>query len=305
MTEAIFSVSYPERRATIPSGLPMIVVLAGLSDAGGAVSQLDSYFWEKSRPEEFVRFDSDQLLDYRARRPIITFDEDHLTGYEPEELLLTVAHDEMGTPFLLLSGFEPDFKWDGFIDAVLLLQHELQVSTTVWVHALPVPVPHTRALGCTVSGSRDDLIEAHSVWRPTTRIAASAGHVLEYRLHSLGEEVVGFALLVPHYLSNTEVPDALLAALDGIMSATGLLFATDETRERARSFQKQVDEQIAESEESREMVRGLEERYDRYMEDQSPRSPLVAEDGSLPTAEQLASELEQFLAEQRKRGETE
>lgn len=296
MTESIFSAEYAERRARVPKGLPLVVALLGLSDAGGGVAQLESYFWERYQPEEILRFNADLLLDYRARRPAITFDEDHLTDYSPEELLLALARDELGEPFLILSGFEPDFRWEQFIDTMLLLVHEFEVSMTVWTHAIPMPVPHTRPLRATVSGSRDDLIEARSVWKPTTKLAASVGHVLEYRLHSLGEETVGFAWLVPHYLANTEYPEALLAALDGVMAATGLLLATDEVREASRSFHAQVDAQLAESSDSAEMVRTLETRYDRYMEDQTMRSPLVGEDGSIPTAEQLASELEGFLA---------
>ncbi len=302
MTDSIFSAVYAERRARVPKGIPLIVALRGISDAGGVVSQLEDYLWERSGLEEILRFDSDQLLDYRARRPLITFDQDHLADYSPEELLLALGHDELGAPFLLLSGFEPDYRWELFIDTVLMLVHEFEVSTTVWAHAIPMPVPHTRPVRMTVSGSRDDLIEARSVWKPVTKLAASAGHVLEYRLHSLGEEVVGFALLVPHYLSGTEYPEALLTALDGIMVATGLIFATDEVRESSRAFNAQVDEQIADNQESLEMVHGLEARYDSYMEDQSLRSPLMGEDGSIPTADQLASELERFLAQQRDQG---
>ncbi|MBK0418077.1 PAC2 family protein [Leucobacter sp. CSA1] len=304
MNESIFSAEYAERRAGVPRGLPLVVALMGLSDAGSAVGQLETYLWDRYRPEEILRFNADLLLDYRARRPVITFDEDHLTNYAPEELTLALAHDELGKPFLILSGYEPDFKWDQFIDTVLLLVHEFEVSTTVWTHAIPMPVPHTRPLRSTVSGTRDDLIEARSVWRPTTKLAASAGHVLEYRLHGLGEEVVGFALLVPHYLGNTEYPEALLAALDGIMAATGLILATDEVRESSRAFHAQLDAQLAENEESAEMVHGLETRYDQYMEEQSPRSPLISEDGSIPTADQLATELENFLAQQRDGGES-
>ncbi len=297
MTESIFSAEYADRRARVPKGIPLVVAMQGLSDAGGAVSQLEEHLWKHYQPEELVRFNADLLLDYRARRPVITFDEDHLVDYSPEELLLTLLHDELGAPFLLLSGYEPDFRWDQFIDTVLLLVHEFEVSITVWSHAIPMPVPHTRPLTTTVSGSRDDLIETRSAWRPTTRLSASAAHVLEYRLHSLGEEVVGFALLIPHYLSNTEYPEALIAALDGIMAATGLILSTDSVRETSRLFQAKVDAQIAENEESLEMVRTLEQRYDAYMEDQGTRSPLIGEDGTIPTAEQIASELERFLAE--------
>lgn len=302
MTESIFSADYAERRARVPRGLPLVVAMQGLTDAGGAIAQLEEYLWEQCGPEELVRFNADLLLDYRARRPIITFDEDHFVDYAPEELTLSLLHDELGAPFLLLSGYEPDFRWEQFIDTVLLLVHEFEVSITVWSHAIPMPVPHTRPISTTVSGSRDDLIEARSVWKPTTKLSASASHVLEYRLHSLGEEVAGFALLIPHYLANTEYPDALFAALDGIMAATGLILPTDDVRRLARQFNAQVDTQIAENDESTEMVRTLEQRYDAYMEDQSPRSPLVSEDGSIPTADQLASELERYLAEHRRRG---
>lgn len=274
----------------------MIVALLGVTDAGTAVGQLESYLWEHSAPEEIVRFSADELLDYRARRPVITFDEDHLLDYAPEELSLSLAHDELGAPFLLLSGYEPDFRWDQFIDAVLVLAHEFEVARTVWAHALPMPVPHTRPIRATVSGSREDLIADRSVWRPTTKLAASVSHVLEYRLHSLGEEVTGFALLIPHYLGNTEYPDALLAALDGVMAASGLFFATDDVRKKAEAFRTQVDKQIADNTESEEMVRTLEERHDRYMQDRLESSPLIDEDGAIPTADQLATELENFLA---------
>lgn len=303
MTESIFSAEYAECRASVPRGLPLIVAMQGLSDAGGTVAQLEEYLWRKYQPEEILRFNADMLLDYRARRPIITFDEDHFVDYAPEELSLSLARDEFGAPFLLLSGFEPDFRWDHFIDTVLLLVHEFEVSITVWSHAIPMPVPHTRPLSLTVSGSRDDLIEARSVWRPKTKISASAAHVLEYRLHSLGEEVAGFALLIPHYLANTEYPEALRVALDSIMAATGLMLSTDEVRAAARRFEAQLDSQLADNDESLEMVRTLERRYDAYMEDQTTRSPLMSEDGTIPTADQIASELERFLAEQQRTSE--
>ncbi len=302
MNDSMFSADYAERRARVPKGIPLVLALSGVNDPGGVVAQLDAYLWDRCEPEELVRFNTDLLLDYRARRPVITFDEDHFVDYDPEELTLSLCRDELGSPFLLLNGFEPDFRWDQFVDSVLTLVHEFEVSVTVWAHAIPMPVPHTRPLRATVSGTRDDLIESKSVWKPTTKLPASVTHLIEYRLHSLGEEVVGFAILVPHYLSGNEYPDALLFALDSVMSATGLIFTVDGPRDTARQFAQQVDSQIADNQESVEMLRGLEARYDSYMEDhedQDSRSPLVSEDGSIPTADQLASELERFLAQQR------
>ena len=112
MNDSIFSAEYAERRALVPKGLPLIVTLSGISDPGGVVSQLDTFLWDRSEPEEILRFNTDLLLDYRARRPLITFDEDHFVDYSPEELSLSLCHDQLGRPFLLLSGFEPDFRWE-------------------------------------------------------------------------------------------------------------------------------------------------------------------------------------------------
>lgn len=299
MNDSIFSEEYAERRATVPKGIPLVVTLSGISDPGGVVAQLDAFLWSRSAPEVIVRFNTDLLLDYRARRPLITFEQDHFIGYTPEELTLSLCRDQLGSPFLLLSGFEPDFRWEQFSEAVLMLVAEFEVSVTVWTHAIPMPVPHTRPLRATVSGTRDDLIEERSVWKPTTKLPASMTHLLEHRLHGLGEEVVGFAILVPHYLAGNEYPDALLFALESVMAATGLIFATDDVRQQAHEFKAQVDRQVAENQDSGEMLRGLEARYDAYVEDQGAKSPLTADDGSLPTADQLASELQRYLAQYR------
>jgi hypothetical protein len=40
----------------------------------------------------------------------------------------------------------------------------------------------------------------------------------------------------------------------------------------------------------------LEERHDTYMQDNPLRSPLTDVDGALPTADEIAAELQNFLA---------
>ena len=67
-----------------------------------------------------------------------------------------------------------------------------------------MPVPHTRPIGVTVSGNRTELIDAMSVWKPTTQVPANALHLVEYRLQALGHPTASFVLLIPRYLSDTE-----------------------------------------------------------------------------------------------------
>jgi hypothetical protein len=262
----------------------MVIALTGFTDAGSAVTRMIELFRDDLEPSPVVAFSADVLLDYRARRPIITFDGDHLSDYRPPRLELSLAHDALGQPFVLLAGYEPDFAWDAFAETVVGLAEGLQVSGITWVHAIPMPVPHTRPIGTTVSGTRTDLTQAHSVWKPHTQVPATMGH--------------GFVLLVPHYLADTEYPAAAIAGLDTLSVATGLVFDADEIRDENRDYLAKVDDQVEGNPELTTMLHSLEERYDSYMAGSTLAQPII-HTGARPSADALAAELERFLADRR------
>jgi hypothetical protein len=283
----------------VPAGLPLVGALTGFADAGGAVSQLSEHFLDTLDYTTVAEFDNDALLDYRARRPTIYFDQDHLADYTPLRLGLYLAHDEVGQAFLLLTGYEPDFKWDGFTSAVIGFVEKLKVKSTTWVHAIPMPVPHTRPISVTVSGNRAELIESMSIWKPRTQAPANALHVVEYRLQELGHPIAGFVLLIPHYLADTEFPLAAVTALESVSAATGLIFPTDSLRESGREFLAKIESQVASNPELAKLITTLEERHDSYLQDNPLRSPLTDIDGELPSADSIAAELQNFLAMRR------
>ncbi|WP_156761905.1 proteasome assembly chaperone family protein [Microbacterium karelineae] len=287
----------------VPPRLPLVVLLTGFTDAGGTVASIVDYARDQLEPRPVIVFRNDALLDYRARRPVVTFDQDHLTEFRAPRLELSLAHDALGQPFLLLSGYEPDFQWETFVEVLLHLSDEFDVATMTWVHAIAMPVPHTRQITTTVSGSRSDLVQAHSVWKPHTQVPATIGHLIEFRMSEDGYPVAGFVMLIPHYLAETEYPGAALAALDRLMTATGLVFGLDEVREENREYLARVEDQISHNEELARMVAALEQRFDAYMAGDRDRdggsddSSTGFHEGDLPSADELAAELERFLAD--------
>ncbi|MDR6574923.1 hypothetical protein J2X60_003591 [Curtobacterium sp. 320] len=295
--------TFAEDAPSVPEGLHLVAGLTGFADAGSAVAQVTTAVLDDLETELVAEFDPDVLLDWRARRPVITFEHDHIAAVEPPRLRLHLVRDEIGQPFLFLSGYEPDFQWNRFVRAVTDLAAQLRVADTTWVQSIPMPVPHTRPISLTVSGTRADLVEQMSVWKPETQAPANVLHLVEHRLSELGEQVTGLVLLVPHYLSDTEFPDAAVAALSGISAATGLIFPSDELREEGREFRTRVDEQVAGNEELQRLVGVLEERHDTYMEGNPIASPLTGVDGQVPTADAIAAELERFLADRRTDGD--
>lgn len=285
----------------VPQGLPLVILLTGFTDAGNAVSGLIAHLRDVSDPQPVAIFDNDVLLDYRARRPIFEFEQDHLTEFRPARLELSLAHDTLGQQFLLLSGYEPDFSWNAFTQAVLELSEELGVSGVTWVHSIAMPVPHTRPISTTVSGNRKEITASLSVWRPRTQVPGTAGHMLEYRFAERGDRVVGFVLLVPHYLAETEYPEAVIAAADRVMGSTGIVLSLDDLRENREEYLGKVNDQVEQNDELRQMVQTLENRYDAYMAGRNPEDMDRFDEGGfnerdLPSADELAAELERYLA---------
>lgn len=284
---------------SVPRGLDLVAGVAGFADAGGAVAQFTQFLLGEFEHRTVVRFDNDELLDWRSRRPIMVFDGEKLSDYRPASLAIHLVEDELGVPFLLLTGYEPDLQWERFAAAMLRIVEEYDVARTTWVHAISMPVPHTRPMGVTVSGNRTELTDALSIWRPHTELPATAFHLVEYRLQATEHPTAGFVLLVPHYLGETVYPAAAVAALESVTAATGLIFPTDELREAGREFAGRLDAQVVDNAELAKLIATLEERHDSYVEDNPLPSPLADSDGSLPTADRIADELQQFLASRR------
>ncbi|MBD8045008.1 PAC2 family protein [Arthrobacter sp. Sa2BUA2] len=286
-------------------GLRLIAGFTGFGEAGHVVTQVRDELFENLEHELVATFDADQLIDYRARRPQLTFVEDHFTGYEPPRIELHRFYDGLGEPFLFLTGFEPDFQWERFTAAVLRIVETLEVSLVAWVHSVPMPVPHTRPIGVTAHGNRPDLIEGISSWKPTAQIQAAVGHLLELRLSEAGVDVIGHVVHVPHYLSDAEFPPAAVAALEYLGAAANLVLPTDRLRESGREVEKQIAEQVEASAEVRGVVATLESRYDEFTGSTSRRSLLVKDNDELPDAEELGAAVEAYLASPQAEEETE
>jgi predicted ATP-grasp superfamily ATP-dependent carboligase len=288
------------------AGSVMLVVLDGFVDAGSVGRQTAEALLAASSAEEVAAFDVDRLLDYRSRRPVMTFVENAYTDYEAPKLTLSQAHDAEGTPFLLLNGLEPDLEWEGFAAAVRGLVERFSVTLTVGVHGIPMAVPHTRPVTVTAHGSRPELVTGHSPWIGKVSVPGSAAALLEYRLGQAGHDVLGYAVHVPSYLAQSEYPRAAIAAVEHVAGATGLALTAESLRTTAEETDAEIAQQVAASEEVQRVVANLERQYDDFMsarEDADGADALFTGDESaLPTADELGAELERYLAD-RERGD--
>jgi PAC2 family len=295
----MYELEFPAPRLSSPDGRGpvMLHALEGFSDAGHAIRLSAKHLRESLETELVASFAIDELLDYRSRRPLMTFKTDHFTNYEDPELSLFALHDTVGTPFLLLAGMEPDLKWERFVSAVRLLAERLGVRRTIGLGTIPMAVPHTRAVTMTAHSNNKALIADHQPWVGEVQVPGSASNLLEYRMALHGHEVVGYTVHVPHYLAQTDYPAAAQALLEQLAKTGSLRLPLNALTEAAADIKVKVDEQVEASSDVAQVVAALERQYDAFIAAQENRS-LLTRDEDLPSGDELGAEFERFLAQQ-------
>lgn len=288
----------PDLLSESGEGPVLVHGLEGFSDAGQAVEGVTSHLREKLDSQLIVEFDADELVDYRARRPHLRYSFDHFAGYSEPTIQIHAVKDASGTPFLLLSGLEPDLRWDRFTESVIDLCGGLGVRMSVGLGAMPLGVPHTRPTHSSAHSSDVDLIRGFTAWPGEFAIPGNAGSLLELRMAEHGIPSAGFTVHVPQYLAQTSYPAAVLDLVGNIAEIADLELPTGTLETAAAEFTEQVDSQIADNQEIRSAVEMMEKQFDEFMESRHGSDSLNPGGKPLPSGDELGAEFERFLAEQ-------
>jgi predicted ATP-grasp superfamily ATP-dependent carboligase len=277
----------------------LIYGFTGFLEAGHAVRIATEHVLASVEHEVVAEFDLDAIYDYRARRPRLSFATDHYTGAELPSLVISACRDERGAGFFVLNGVEPDFGWQSVIKDVVTFVREVDISLSVSLLAVPFPSPHTRPVAVTAHANRPELLKGRRSWLGDMEVPASMAGLLEFTLGQGDLPAMGFVAHVPHYLANLNHPASALALIRELSLATGLLLPTDSLREAAREADEELAEQLQASPENMEGIHQLEAQYDALAAERSGDA-----DGTATpiTADDIAAQVEQFLAQMESRG---
>lgn len=285
-----------------PPTQPILVhALEGFLDAGNAGRLVTDELSGRAGSRVVASFDVDQLYDYRGRRPGLTFLEDHYEAYAAPRLTVRLVLDDADLPFLLLSGPEPDYRWEGFALAVRSLVQRFDVALVLGLGAVPMAVPHTRPLMLTSHAATPGLLREPNVWKGRIRVPASAQAVLELRMGEWGHPAMGLVAHVPHYVAQADFPGAGVTLVEAVCRHTGLQLSTEGLSTAAATRLTDIATQVEASEEVTQAVAALEAQYDAFT--RGTGSSLLADNAPLPSAEELGAEFERFLARLDRRDE--
>lgn len=275
----------------------IIVALQGGLDAGNASALISQHLISSLEAKLVAKFNIDALLDYRSRRPTISYEHGKLVDYNEPYFQLDRLVDDEGSPFFLLHGIEPDLHWDTLITDIAYLVEKLEVELTVVVGGVAWTTPHTRPTHVLARASRSELLEEEIGQLGVFSFPASFATLLEARWTESNYDVVGFSAHVPHYLAQASYPAAASALISAITKVTGIALPVGEIEAAAAETRGDIDSQVEMSKEAQVLVVTLEEQYDAVA-DASGVPKGMTDPTALPSADEIGAAVESFLAKQ-------
>lgn len=271
----------------------LVLALDGWIDAGSAAAVAVEMLCDQLDTVTVARFSTEELLDYRARRPVVHLVEGVQRGLTWPSIELRAATDLDGNELLILVGAEPDRLWHQFADEVTGLALDFGVRLCAGLGAYPAATPHTRAprVACTASTAH---LSQQGFLQASLDFPGGMQAAIEQRCDDRGIPSLGLWAQVPHYIVPTQMPypAGSVALVESLARVAELSLPLGELAARAESTRARLDELIANNPEHQAMLRQLEAAHE---EDEPPERLDASE---LPTGDELAAELERFLRDQ-------
>ncbi|MDG1367493.1 MAG: PAC2 family protein [Acidimicrobiales bacterium] len=263
----------------------LIVAFEGWNDAGDAATIAARHLAERFDATPLASIDPERYYDFSTTRPLVHLDEDRNRSITwPENELLAGRASSSGNDIVVLLGLEPQLRWRTFCEQVVAVARAIGASRVVTLGALLADVPHTRPVE--VYGATDDpalmdqLDLAASSYEGPTGIVG----VLSTEATAAGFPTASFWAAVPSYVPGAPSPKAGLALVHKVCELLGTSVFVTDLEIAAASYERQVDELVAEDDDTLEYVRDLEDAWDLDEADDLNDDP-----------ELLVAEVEEFL----------
>jgi hypothetical protein len=264
---------------TGPFDSPVVVAaMDGWVDSGSAATTAASLLADGG--DTLATFDGDRIYDYRARRPTL-----EIIDGVPRELTwpeLKLVRRRLGErDVLVLTGPEPDYRWQQLGAELAHLARMLEVQEWISLGAIPAAVPHTRPVTVFGTASSEGVLRAHVEAGPigTMTVPAAAISVLDLALSGASVPAVGYFAQVPHYISG-EYPAAAAELLSILEQHLGITIPHEALDEEARQLRTRLDAAAAADAQTHAYVERLESMVD---------------EARLPSGTELISDIERFL----------
>ena len=271
----------------------LITAFEGWNDAGDAASIAARHFADRWRSTALAEIDAEHFYDFTNSRPLLHLNEARQRSLTwPSNLFQSCVVRDSDRDIVVLLGIEPQLRWKTFCKQVIDTARTLEVSQVVTLGALLADVPHTRPVAVYGASDDDDFQERLDLAPSTYEGPTGIVGVLATQCRDAGLPTASLWSAVPSYVPGAPSPKAGLALVQRVSVLLGTsVFATD-LELAAETYERQVNELLAEDEETAGFVAELEEAWDEDKSLFTDSNPELTDD-----PETLLAEVERFLRE--------
>ncbi len=266
----------------------MVIALTGLFDIAGAATSALDRFAPADIAVTIGEIDPDPFYDFTQERPQVEVEEGEVRVIRWPENRFDVVRSAGGRDLVVLVGAEPHLYWRTYSACIRSVVERLGCEAVVTVGSTAEPVPHTRVPLVTGSTTDADLARRLGIGQPSYQGVTGVAGVIHADLAAAGVPSVSLRVGVPHYLMNTEHPQAVAALQTHLSHVLNVPVPADaDVANEIARWRALHDEVVAGDLQLQMYVRMLEQEHDRRAE------------ASIPSADDLGSQFEQFLRDHR------
>lgn len=270
---------------------PVLVAgFEGWNDAGEAASFAARFLAERWDAEPFAEVDPEDFFDFTSTRPEVRLDEGMQREIVwPSTTLSSTTIPGSDRDIIFLLGTEPQLRWRTFCDEIVSVASEEGVRLVVTLGALLAEVPHSRPVNVVGTTQDPDLVRSLALQQSSYEGPTGIVGVLHDTLRRAGIPTVSLWAAVPTYVPSAPSPKAALALIERLSTLLRVPVATTDLEIAAAAYERQIDELVAEDDDTAAYVARLEETADEQAA-QAELSEGIA-DGD------LIAEVERYLRE--------
>jgi proteasome assembly chaperone (PAC2) family protein len=274
----------------------LVLAFAGWNDAGGSATFAAKFLSQRLAAHKFASLDPETFYNFVEQRPQVRVRNGEREILWPANEFSYVRDTGLVQDVIIGMGVEPHLRWRAYIDSILQVVQQCHVELVVTLGALLADVAYSRPVRLT--GSASDPALAQRLHLSTSRYEGPTGIVgtLGDACKRQGLPVISIWANVPHYIAASPNIKAALVLVRRVFTLLDFSADLSDLESAASDFDRRVANVLASDAKVAEYVRRLEERD----EDEDEEEEYPGNTDALPSGEDLARELEEFLREQRR-----
>jgi len=259
----------------------VITAFSGWSDASDCATETLEHIALCANAHDVLEIDLQDFIDFQANRPHTVLDADGVRRIEWPTARIRVGKVRE-EDIVLIDSDEPNMRWKVFAEDLAMHIESVRPKGLILLGALLADVPHTRPLPVSGSTTDDAIAERCDLGPNTYEGPTGMLGVLAVECAHRALPVTSLWATVPHYLSHSPCPPAVLGLINAIEDIVQVALPQGDYADQSRAWQRRCDELAEDDEDLRGYITALEEQHD-------------AQESPDATGEAIAREFERYL----------